>query len=183
MRTAHATNLTFPWCFDQIYQEYQTRITQYVYHLVGDRDQADELTQDVFLKAFRALPKMDASLKLSPWLYRIATNTSFDALRRRRLISWLPWQDLDHEPADVESADPQETYGTAELVRAALNRMPPQYRTALLLYIQQGLSYGEIARTLNIAEGGVKMYLSRARGYFRANYKALEQDSTAPLSV
>ena len=184
MRTTTATTLTFPWCFDQIYQEYQTRISQYVYHLVGDREQADDLTQDVFLKAFRALPKMDASLKVSPWLYRIATNTSFDALRRRRLIAWLPWQDLDHEPADVEGADPQENYGTVELVRAALHRMPPQYRAALLMYTQQGLSYGEIARTLNIAESGVKMYLSRARGYFRAHYKALEQQgSPAPPPV
>ncbi len=113
-------------------------IYNYVYHLVGDREQADDLTQDTFLKAFRALPKMDANLKLSAWLYRIATNTAYDALRRRKLIAWLPWQDLDHEPADVESADPQEIYGTTEMVRAALRRMPQQYRAALLLYTQEG---------------------------------------------
>jgi RNA polymerase sigma-70 factor (ECF subfamily) len=183
MHTATANTLTYPWCFDQIYQDYQTRIYQYVYHLVGDREQADDLTQDVFLKAFRALPKMDASLKLSAWLYKIATNTCFDALRRRRLIAWLPWQDLEHELADVESADPQEVYGTTELVRAALNRMPPQYRAALLLYTQQGFSYAEIARTLHIVESGVKMYLSRARGYFRANYKALAQEGPAKSGV
>ena len=183
MDTATANNLTFPWSFDQIYEHFQSRINQYVYHLVRDRELALDLTQDVFLKAFRALPKMGPSLKLSAWLYRIATNTCFDALRRRRLIAWLPWQDLEHEMADVESADPQEIYGTMELVRAALNRMPPQYRKALLLYIQQGFSYGEIARTLNIAESGVKMYLSRARGYFRANYKALAQEGTTQPSV
>ena len=183
MDTATANNLTFPWSFDQIYEHFQSRINQYVYHLVRDRELALDLTQDVFLKAFRALPKMDASLKLNAWIYRIATNTCFDALRRRRLIAWLPWQDLEHEMADVESADPQEIYGTMELVRAALNRMPPQYRKALLLYIQQGFSYGEIARTLNIAESGVKMYLSRARGYFRANYKALAQEGTTQPSV
>lgn len=183
MDTATATNLTFPWSFDQIYEQFQTRINQYVYHLVGDREQALDLTQEVFLKAFRALPKMDASLKLSAWLYKIATNTCYDALRRRRLIAWLPWQDLEHEQADVESADPQEIYGTTELVRAAINRMPPQYRTALLLYTQWGFSYSEIARILDIAESGVKMYLSRARGYFRANYKALAQEGTTQPSV
>ncbi len=163
------------WSFDQIYDEYKTPIYNYVYHLVGDREQADDLTQDTFLKAFKALPKMDGSLKLSAWLYRIATNTAYDALRRRKLIAWLPWQDLDHEPADVESADPQEIYGTTELVRAALRRMPQQYRSALLLYTQEGFSYSEIARTLNIAESGVKMYLSRARQSFREHYKSLEQ--------
>ena len=183
MPAATTNSPTFPWCFDQIYGEYKTRIYQYVYRLMWDKEQADDLTQDVFLKAFRALPKMDASLKLNAWLYKIATNTCYDALRRRRLIAWLPWQDLEHEPADVESGDPQEIYGTTELVHVALNRMPPQYKTALLLYIQQGFSYGEIARTLNIAESGVKMYLSRARGSFRANYRALEQESTAKSGV
>src|SRR5260370_30397665 len=127
---ARAETKESTWSFDQIYDEYKTPIYNYVYHLVGDREQALDLTQEVFLKAFRALPKMDASLKLSAWLYKIATNTCYDALRRRRLIAWLPWQDLEHEQADVESAYPQEIYVTTELVRAALNRMPPQYRTA-----------------------------------------------------
>src|SRR5579871_3217472 len=109
------------------------------------------------------------------WRVSASTGEGDDALRRRKLIAWLPWQDLDHEPADVESADPQETIGTTELVRGALKRMPAQYRAALLLYTQEGFSYAEIASTLNIAESGVKMYLSRARHSFREHYRALEQ--------
>lgn len=163
------------WSFERIYDEFKTPIYNYIYHLVGSREQADDLTQDTFLKAFKALPKMDANLKLSAWLYRIATNTAYDALRRRKLIAWMPWQDMDHEPADVENADPQESIGTSELVQAALRRMPRHYRAALLLYTQEGFSYAEIARTLNIAESGVKMYLSRARHSFREHYRALEQ--------
>ena len=162
------------WSFERIYDEFKTPIYNYIYHLVGNREQADDLTQDTFLKAFKALPKMDASLKLSAWLYRIATNTAYDALRRRKLISWLPWQDLDHEPADMESPDPQETIETTELVRQALSQMPHTYRAALLLYTQEGFSYKEIAEALNIAESGVKMYLSRARQSFREHYRALE---------
>jgi RNA polymerase sigma-70 factor, ECF subfamily len=162
------------WSFERIYDEFKIPIYNYIYHLVGDREQADDLTQDTFLKAFKALPKMDASLKLSAWLYRIATNTAYDALRRRRLISWLPWQELDREPADVESADPQETVETVELVQMALHRMPQTYRAALLLYTQQGFTYAEIATTLGIAESGVKMYLSRARQAFRELYRSLE---------
>lgn len=172
---AEARSLEQTWSFERIYDEFKTPIYNYIYHLVGSREQADDLTQDTFLKAFKALPKMDANLKLSAWLYRIATNTAYDALRRRKLIAWLPWQDLDHEPADVESADPQETIGTSELVRAALKRMPRHYRAALLLYTQEGFSYAEIAATLNIAESGVKMYLSRARHSFREHYRVLEQ--------
>lgn len=163
------------WVFERIYQEFNTPIHNYIFHLVGNREQAADLTQDTFLKVYKALPRMDANLKLSAWLYRIATNTARDALRRRRLIGFFSWEELDHEPADVESADPQETVGTTEQVRGALKRMPRQYRAALMLYTQAGFSYAEIAATLNIAESGVKMYLSRARHSFREHYRALEQ--------
>lgn len=166
------------WSFERIYDEYKTPIYNYVYHLVGSREQADDLTQDTFVKAFKALPKMDANLRLSAWLYRIATNTAYDALRRRKLITWTAWQDMDHEPADVESADPQETIGASEMVQAALRRMPRHYRKALMLYTQDGFSYAEIALVLNIAESGVKMYLLRARHAFREQYRALERGET-----
>jgi RNA polymerase sigma-70 factor (ECF subfamily) len=168
------------WSFERIYEDFKTPIANYIYHLVGNRDQAEDLAHDTFLKAFKALPKMDSNLKLSAWLYRIATNTAYDTLRRRKLIGFLPWQDLDHEPPDSDSSDPQETIGTTELVRETLKRMPAQYRAALLLYIQQGLSYAEIAHALNIAESGVKMYLSRARHSFREHFRALEQGGGNP---
>jgi len=162
------------WSFEQIYDEYKTQIYSFIFHLVGDKEEAANLTQDTFMKAFQTLPKMGPNLKLSAWLYRIARNTAFDFLRKRRLIAWLPWQDQDHEPADVESADPQTTYGTTAQVRAALLRMPQKHRAALLLYNWEGLSYSEIALVLNIAESGVKMYMSRARRSFRHHYRTLE---------
>jgi RNA polymerase sigma-70 factor (ECF subfamily) len=168
------------WSFERIYVEFKTPIYNFIYRLVGNREQADDLTQDTFIKVYKALPKMDASLKLSPWVYRIATNTAYDVLRRRRLIGFVAWQDLDHEPADLESADPQETIETSELVHLALRKMSPQYRAALLLYTQQGLSYAEIAEALSIAESGVKMYLSRARQSFREHYRALESGQPNP---
>lgn len=162
------------WSFERIYDEYKTPIFNFIYRLVGNRELADDLTQDTFYKAYKALSRMDANLKLSAWLYRIATNTAYDALRRRRLITWTPLPDLDHEPADADHADPQETIGTNELVRQTLEQMPKQYRLALQLYTQHGLPYAEIARILGIAESGVKMFLSRARHSFREHYRALE---------
>src|SRR5260370_42276197 len=95
------------WSFEEIYDEYKTPIYNYVYHLVGDREQADDLTQDTFLKAFRALPKIDANLKLSAWLYRIATKTAYDALRRRQLVDLVPSQDFDHDTRATQITDPQ----------------------------------------------------------------------------
>ena len=78
--------------FEAIFQRYQMPITNFIYHLIGNREQAYDLTQDVFVKAYKALLN-DTVVQpgaLSAWLYRIAKNTTTDSLRRRRLISWLP---------------------------------------------------------------------------------------------
>ncbi|HEX8730472.1 MAG TPA: sigma-70 family RNA polymerase sigma factor [Ktedonobacterales bacterium] len=78
--------------FEDIFSRFQTPITNFIYRLVGNREQAYDLAQDVFVKAYRALAG-GATIQagaLSSWLYRIASNTATDALRRRRLISWLP---------------------------------------------------------------------------------------------
>ncbi|HLY30651.1 MAG TPA: sigma-70 family RNA polymerase sigma factor [Ktedonobacterales bacterium] len=78
--------------FEDIFTRFQTPLTNFVFRLVGNREQAYDLTQDVFVKAYRALSGGTTiqAAALSSWLYRIASNTATDALRRRRLISWLP---------------------------------------------------------------------------------------------
>lgn len=78
--------------FEAIFQRFQTPITNFIYHLIGNREQAYDLAQDVFVKAYKALlggTNVQPGA-LSAWLYRIAANTTTDSLRRRRLISWLP---------------------------------------------------------------------------------------------
>jgi RNA polymerase sigma-70 factor (ECF subfamily) len=78
--------------FEAIFLRYQTPITNFIYHLIGNREQAYDLAQDVFVKAYKALlgGTVVQPGALSAWLYRIAANTTTDTLRRRRLISWLP---------------------------------------------------------------------------------------------
>jgi RNA polymerase sigma-70 factor (ECF subfamily) len=78
--------------FEGIFTRFQTPLTNFIFRLVGNREQAYDLTQDVFVKAYRALSAGTTiqAAALSSWLYRIASNTATDALRRRRLISWLP---------------------------------------------------------------------------------------------
>lgn len=78
--------------FEEIFTRFQTPLINFVYRLVGNREQACDLTQDVFVKAYRALSSGTTiqAGALSSWLYRIAANTATDALRRRRLIAWLP---------------------------------------------------------------------------------------------
>jgi RNA polymerase sigma-70 factor (ECF subfamily) len=78
--------------FEEIFTRFQTPLINFVFRLVGNREQAYDLTQDVFVKAYRALSGGTTiqAAALSSWLYRIASNTATDALRRRRLINWLP---------------------------------------------------------------------------------------------
>jgi len=164
------------WNVEDLYQQYRDRISRYILRLVDDPELAEDLTQDTFVRVLKALPAMPEDLKFSAWLYRIATNIAYDALRRRRLVAWQPLE----EEADLMGSshdDPQATYnGPSELIRLALCRMSPAYRLALLLSIESGYSYAQIAQTLGIAPSGVKMYLSRARQQLKQHYLALEQE-------
>jgi RNA polymerase sigma-70 factor (ECF subfamily) len=176
--TGRAPGEGSPWSFEEIFQEWQTPIYTYILRLVGDREQAEDLTQETFLKAFCALPKMGAGLKLAAWLYRIGTNTAFDALRRSRLIAFLRFADLEYELAGTQAQDPQVLCETRELIRAALRRMPERYRIALLLYRVEGRSPAEIARTLGVAPSGIKTYLHRATASFLQHYTDLGGEVT-----
>jgi RNA polymerase sigma-70 factor (ECF subfamily) len=153
--------------FDQVYDQYKTSIYTYIYYLLGDREQAESLTQEVFLEAFRTLATMDTNEKPSVWLYCIVTG----ALARHHLIV-LPPQDLAPASSSADSGALQEQSSTPEPVYAALERVPEPYRAMLLLRTQAGFSYSEIAQILSIAVSDVKTGCSRARQSFREHYRA-----------
>jgi RNA polymerase sigma-70 factor (ECF subfamily) len=154
--------------FEQIFAEYYGDMVAYLYRLVGDQKQAEDLAQDAFVKAYRALDSLPVEANARAWLYRIATNTALDWLRRRRLISWLPLFDRDSHPAA------RTTFAEASLesvaVQQALVRLGSRYRVPLVLYACQGLSTQEIAEILHISRGAVKTRLFRAREKFRCLY-------------
>jgi len=161
--------------FDELYTAYSAPLYNYIFRLVGDREQADDLLQETFVKVYRALDSVPDGAGRTPWLYRVATNTCYDVLRRRRLISWLPWRHDDaHEPAGDEG-DLDERYALGEGVQDALRQVPPTLRAPLLLHAVHGLDYDDIARTLGISRAAVKMRVSRARALFRAAYQRDEE--------
>ncbi len=100
--------------FEEIFLRFQGPITNYIYHLIGNREQAYDLAQDVFVKAYKAL--LNGTVvqpgALSAWLYRIASNTTTDTLRRRRLISWLPLS-LFNDDRGIGAGVLSESGGTA----------------------------------------------------------------------
>jgi RNA polymerase sigma-70 factor (ECF subfamily) len=157
--------------FGEIFDQYQTAIANYLYRVVGDWELAADLTQDTFLKAYQALPRTDETLQIAPWLYRIATNTALDALRRRRRITWVPFLP-DYEPPAPEG-DPGTTVPDENLLQQALAALPADQRIPLVLHLHQGLSYKEIADLLGIAPNLVAVRVFRARERFIKAYRAL----------
>lgn len=167
--------------FDTLYARYHLPIYNYIVRLVGDRDAADDLLQDTFVKVYKALDHVPDGEGEKPWIYRIATNTCYDLLRRRRLISWLPWTAHDdaHHVDGAAGSDLGDRYALSEGVQDALSTLPPALRAPLLLHVVHGLPYAAIAETLGISEGAVKMRVSRARSRFKDSY----HDETPPTSL
>jgi RNA polymerase sigma-70 factor (ECF subfamily) len=166
--------------FDVLYERYQPAIRGYLFRLLGDEMLADDVTQEVFVRAWQALVQQHASLpsqdQARRYLYRIATHAACDVFRRRRLVHWCSLDDMDEVSSGMD-ADPQRKYdGPAEDMSLTFQRMSAQYRGAVLLFLE-GYSHQEIARTLDIAPQGVKMLLSRARRRFRQLYEAARRSA------
>lgn len=153
--------------FEQLFLVYQQPILNYLYRMVGDLGRAEDLAQDTFVKAYRALPRLPADANERAWIYRIATNTVRDWHRRQRLIQWLPLMDHDSNGASRDHANP---VVESQAVQQVLGSLPQKYAAPLILYSMQGFSTAEIAEILNLSQSAVKVRLFRARKMFRGVY-------------
>ena len=161
--------------FEAIFQRYERQIYSFTYRMMGDADDAYDLTQDCFIKAYRNLEKTNGDLNVSAWLHRIASNACLDVLRRRKRIRWLPWDNEKHEnllPSHTTD-DPELTAVATEIrqdVQIILDKMTPRNRLALLLREFEGLSTEEIGEVMGLSRSAVKSVLFRAREEFRKLY-------------
>jgi RNA polymerase sigma-70 factor (ECF subfamily) len=154
--------------FEQLFRTYGQPILSYVNRLIGDSLMAEDLTQQVFVKAYRSLPGLPADANQRAWLYRIATNACYDHLRRRRLLQWLPLLERDRPRNTV--SDQESVTGERDAVQRALTKLRPTDRAVLILYSVQGYSTVDISEMLDISQGAVKTRLFRARERFREAY-------------
>jgi RNA polymerase sigma-70 factor (ECF subfamily) len=134
--------------------------------MTGDRALAEDLAQETFVKAFRNLAAFDGNRRLSSWLFRIAHNTAIDKLRQARpavvsLDSPAPGEPM--EPAAPASADPVERQALRSALDAAQSRLRPEYRAAIALRYELGLSFDEIGQTLSVPEATARSFVHRAR--------------------
>ncbi len=165
--------------FDEIVARYKDGIYNYIWRMVSNRDDAEDLAQEVFVRAFTSMKSFRRESNVKTWLYRIATNLCIDRYRRanieKQLITPLERStDCDDEakPVDVPDAtyDPQRTYDRTELqaeVQQALLKLPDKLRSAIILYDIEGMTYEEIAETFSCPIGTVKSRIFNARAQLR----------------
>jgi RNA polymerase sigma-70 factor (ECF subfamily) len=152
-----------------LYTDYQRPVLAYLTRLVSDRETAEDLCQETFIKALRGWESRDPTASVVAWLYRIATNTAYDHLRRQRRIRFTPLVDTDEPNAD---GMPLESHlDEREPVLRALAQLPAMYRLPLVLHSYEGRSTQEIADTLGVSNSAVKTRLFRARERFRQVYQ------------
>jgi RNA polymerase sigma-70 factor (ECF subfamily) len=167
--------------FVLIYEHFGAQIHRYVYRLVGNQELADDITQETFLKAFQGIRKISADSNVSAWLYRIASNACFDALRRRKLITWMPMLDESDKSSEFTAEDFSPQVIESHMVRRTLAQMPPALSVCLVLRSVEGFSCEEIAEILKIPKGTVFSRLARARESFLQIYSRVAR-TTDPLN-
>jgi RNA polymerase sigma-70 factor (ECF subfamily) len=171
----------------QIYTEYSASIHTYASRLVGNQEDADDITQDVFIRAHHHLAELRDAARLKPWLYRIATNLCMDLLRKRARsrrilgipVALYPAGSEDDTHPHMEIAQPGGTdaiEGVAERdhIAQALRRIPLKYAVPLVLHGVHGLSYREIAEALALTPGAAAVRLTRARDLFAKAYDEIK---------
>lgn len=154
--------------FDELVDLHIARVFALAVELLGRREDAQEVTQEVLLKLHRYLPRLQDPGSLRPWLYRVCVNQCNDwrRLRRHDPVPLGLESARDREGVDPAAAAEQLVYRQA--VRAALTRLPERQRLAFVLCHLAGLSVNEIAATLQCAPATVRVHLSRAVGRLRA---------------
>ena len=155
-------------------ERHQERIRNLLFSMFHDPAVVDDMAQEVFIKAFQALPRFRSESSFYTWIYRIAVNKSRDEIRRRKVRRFFSFQPLD-EGVEKELHDRlgnrADERDSRELVQMGLQMVPEKFRTAIVLKDIEGLSYEEMADVMQCEIGTVKSRLSRGRAMLR---KALE---------
>jgi len=155
---------------EMLYMEHQRSVLAYLNRLVSDRETAEDLCQETFVKAFRGWDRRDATNSATAWLFRIARNAAYDELRRRRQITFLPLND-DNDWHFDECRTPEMRLSEQEPVRRALAQLAPPYRLPLMLHSCDGYKVREIGAMLGCSESAIKTRLHRARTHFQRAYE------------
>lgn len=181
--------------FEELMLRYQARVVTILEHLVGQRDQAEDLAQDVFLRIYRARKSYVPGAKFSTWLFTIANNVASNARRNRARRKEVRW---DASPADSRATPAIEQLAVAasgqmparrldkeemrDIVRTAISGLNERQRMAVLLSKFEGMSYEDIAAAMDLTPQAVKSLLFRARENLRQILEPYLAEGTLPTT-
>ncbi|MGO0576699.1 RNA polymerase sigma factor SigE [Ornithinimicrobium panacihumi] len=162
-----------PPSWEEIVREHSARVYRLAYRLTGDPHEAEDLTQDVFVRVFRSLERYRPGT-FEGWLHRITTNLFLDKVRRRQRIRFdaLTEELSARLPLRSSGTDPEEVFAMTHLdadIQAALMALPPHFRAAVVLSDIEGYSYEEVGQTLGIKLGTVRSRIHRGRALLRTS--------------
>jgi RNA polymerase sigma-70 factor, ECF subfamily len=174
--------------WDLIVQQYRRKVFNVAYKFVGKHDEAEDLTQDIFLKIFKSLDTFDRRANFQTWLISVSRNLCIDHYRSVRKERETIDRDVDtselapatREPGPIAALEQRDRVA---LLRKALAALPGTLRTAVLMRDIQELSYQEIADTLRLPEGTVKSRINRGRTELARQVKKLRGEDYSPSGV
>jgi RNA polymerase sigma-70 factor, ECF subfamily len=163
--------------FNELVGRYHVRLLNFIYRTIGDRDRAEDLVQETFIRVYRHLHRFDQSKKFSTWAYTIASNLAKNELRNRSRNPLVLFQmikknwDADHRPLEWEDNTyrPDDLYRKRHLketVDRAVAQLPEHHRVVFVLREMEGKTYEEISEITGVNLGTVKSRLNRARNNF-----------------
>ncbi len=163
--------------FTELVERYQTRLLNFIYRTIGDRERAEDLVQEVFIRVYRHLDRFDRSKKFSTWVYTIASNLAKNELRNRSRSPLILFQTLqkgaEDEDRPLEFEDPRSRPDDMfrqrhlrQAVEESVAKLPEHHRDVFVLRELEGKSYEEIAEITDCNLGTVKSRLNRARNSF-----------------
>ncbi|MGF1531367.1 MAG: sigma-70 family RNA polymerase sigma factor [Puniceicoccaceae bacterium] len=163
--------------FDKLVRKYRERIYSTLYHLTSNREDAADLAQEAFIKAFRSIHKFRGQSNFYTWLYRIAVNTALSALRRKRTRKFFSFEEMD-ENASAELLSKVSSVSSGaerplllrelqEKLNEALHRLSPKHRVVIVLFEIEGMAHEEIASILGVSVGTVRSRLHYSKHHLR----------------
>lgn len=174
--------------FRELVRRYERPVFSLVYRMVRDRETAEDLAQDAFIKVLNHIDRYSPEFKFSSWLFKIANNVAIDHLRRRRVetismdgsphaatASEVEATSLELEADQENALEEIEARELGSAIERAIGGLRPEYRACIMLRHVEGRSYEEIATTLDLPLGTVKTYIHRARHELRRALEPLRE--------
>ena len=157
--------------FRELFELYHAMVFNVCYRMLGSRHEGEDITQDVFVNAYKTLKHFRSESKLSTWLYRIAVNHCLNHQARKKRQRWISldiFSDTENEQLSGNTTDDRpdiamERKETEQIIQHAINSLPKQQRIALILHRYEGLSYQEIAKVLECSVSSIESRIFRGK--------------------